>query len=189
MACLPSLEQSTFLFSLQMRFFQCECSACINRVWNGGLAADEELSEDRLGEIKRMACLNFLDAARAQGWETQVGLRGSRLSGGQKQRVAIARALARNPPLLLLDEATSALDGQSEHVVQAALEAARQERTSFSIAHRLSTIQDCDIIIVMAEGRAREKGTHIELMELEEGLYKLLAGAFAKTSVGRVAGR
>lgn len=138
-----------------------------------GLADDEELSAERLGDIKRMANLNFLDASKAQGWETQVGLRGSRLSGGQKQRVAIARALARNPPLLLLDEATSALDGQSEHVVQAALEVARQGRTSFSIAHRLPTIQDCDVIIVMAEGKVYEKGSHAELMELEGLYYKL----------------
>jgi len=138
-----------------------------------GLTADEEVSKDRLCEIKRMANLNFLDAACAEGWETQVGLRGSRLSGGQKQRVAIARALARNPPLLLLDEATSALDGESERVVQAALEAARKGRTSFSIAHRLSTIQNCDTIVVMAEGRVHEKGAHEELMELEGLYYKL----------------
>mmetsp|Transcript_51793 Transcript_51793/g.80916 ORF Transcript_51793/g.80916 Transcript_51793/m.80916 type:complete len:1310 (-) Transcript_51793:206-4135(-) len=129
------------------------------------------IEEKRLLQLKEMANMGFID--RAQGWQTQVGPRGSRLSGGQKQRVAICRGLARNPPILLLDEATSALDSQSEQVVSKALEAARQGRTSFAIAHRLSTIQDCDIIMVVGEGRILESGSHIELME-KEGVYSKL---------------
>jgi len=136
-----------------------------------GLDDDEAISQEKLEECKRMAHLSFID--KAQGWDTQVGPRGSRLSGGQKQRVAICRALVRNPPILLLDEATSALDTQSEQVVGAALEAARAGRTSFAIAHRLSTIQDCDVIMVVGEGTILEHGKHDELMQLQDVYYKL----------------
>merc|ERR1712176_805321 len=90
-----------------------------------------------------------------------------------KQRVAICRALIRNPPIMLLDEATSALDSQSEQVVNAALEAAREARTSFAIAHRLSTIQDCDTIMVVGEGRVLERGSHSELLASQGVYYKL----------------
>jgi len=141
-----------------------------------GLGAEETFSPDHLEECKKMANLTFIDNHKAQGWHTQVGPRGSRLSGGQKQRVAICRALLRNPPILLLDEATSALDSQSERVVQAALEAARQGRTSIAIAHRLSTIQDCDVILVVAEGQVAETGTHGELMSKKGVYYKLQLG-------------
>jgi len=146
-----------------------------------GLEQDETVSQEHLEKCKHMANLNFLDSHQSQGWETNVGPRGTRLSGGQKQRVAICRALIRNPPVLLLDEATSALDSQSEGVVQKALEKARQGRTSFAIAHRLSTIQDCDVIIVVSEGQVVEKGTHAELMQAEGVYKKLVQQGDAKT--------
>ncbi|KAK8964774.1 putative multidrug resistance protein [Platanthera guangdongensis] len=98
------------------------------------------------------------------GYGTWCGERGVQLSGGQKQRVAIARAILRNPAILLLDEATSALDGQSEKVVQAALERVMVGRTSVVVAHRLNTIRNCDVIAVLHNGVLVEKGSHGSLM-------------------------
>jgi len=134
---------------------------------------DTHLTDDYLRKCEKMCNLGFLYKNGNTGLETSVGPRGSRLSGGQKQRVAICRALLRDPKVMLLDEATSALDTQSEAIVQKALEAALQGRTSFAIAHRLSTIQGCDVILVNADGRVVESGNHAQLMALKGVYYKL----------------
>jgi ATP-binding cassette, subfamily B, bacterial len=109
-----------------------------------------------------------------EGYDTFLGERGVRLSGGQKQRIAIARAMLKNAPILLLDEATSALDAQSEHMVQAALERAMQNRTTLVIAHRLATIQKADRIVVLDKGQIVEIGKHDELVA-RAGVYAKLA--------------
>lgn len=107
------------------------------------------------------------------GYQTEIGERGSKLSGGQRQRLSIARAVLKNPPVLILDEATSALDSESENLVQEALSNLMKNRTSIVIAHRLSTIQNADEIIVLQEGRIIERGTHHQLLD-QGGLYKKL---------------
>ena len=108
-------------------------------------------------------------------FETLVGERGIKLSGGQRQRIAIARALLKNPSILILDEATSSLDSESEKLVQEALETLMKGRTSIIIAHRLATIRSADNILVLNNGVIAEQGTHKELVEVENGIYKNLS--------------
>ncbi len=108
-----------------------------------------------------------------EGYQANIGDRGSKLSGGQRQRISIARAILKNPPILILDEATSALDTQSEKMVQDALDHLMQNRTTLVVAHRLSTIRKADEICVMHEGRIVERGRHEDLMALN-GYYKKL---------------
>jgi len=107
------------------------------------------------------------------GYEQNVGERGSALSGGQKQRIAIARAILKDAPILLLDEATSALDTESEKLIQQALKKLMRGRTTFVIAHRLTTILDADIICVVKCGQIVERGTDAELSAYD-GEYKKL---------------
>ncbi|NEW09382.1 ABC transporter ATP-binding protein [Paenibacillus sp. SYP-B3998] len=110
------------------------------------------------------------------GYETQVGERGTKLSGGQKQRIAIARMLIKNPVIVVLDEATSALDSVSETEVIRALRELTAGRTTIAIAHRLSTIVDYDRIVYMEDGQATEIGTYTELMAKRDRFYALVEG-------------
>ena len=111
--------------------------------------------------------------ALEDGYDTVVGERGYRFSGGERQRLAIARVILEDPPILILDEATSALDTESERVVQQALEALMQRRTTIAIAHRLSTIRNADVIFAIERGTIVERGTHDQLLA-EGGLYARL---------------
>jgi ATP-binding cassette subfamily B protein len=109
------------------------------------------------------------------GYQTRVGERGVQLSGGQRQRVAIARAILRDPAILILDEATSSLDSASENLVLQALDRLMQGRTSLIIAHRLSTVRNADRIVVIKDGCTVESGTHAELLQRDDGVYRTLS--------------
>jgi len=115
---------------------------------------------------------NFI-MQKEEGYDTNIGDRGSKLSGGERQRLTIARAVLKNPPILILDEATSSLDTESERLVQDAINKMMEHRTSIVIAHRLSTIRHADEIIVLSKGRIVERGTHDQLIA-KQGFYNKL---------------
>jgi len=131
-------------------------------------------TDEMIAEAARKANAWDFISQFPEGLDTLVGERGTQLSGGQRQRIAIARAVLKNPKILILDEATSSLDSESERLVQDALEKLMKGRTSIVIAHRLSTIRQADHILVLDNGRIVEQGTHEQLLEVVDGLYRNL---------------
>jgi ABC-type multidrug transport system fused ATPase/permease subunit len=140
-----------------------------NIAYGNPLASDTEIED----AARKANALNFIQSF-PEGMHTLVGERGIQLSGGQRQRIAIARAVLRNPAILILDEATSSLDNESEKLVQQALDELMKERTSLVIAHRLSTIRNAHKIVVLQEGQIVDAGTHDELLNKSDGLYRKL---------------
>jgi subfamily B ATP-binding cassette protein MsbA len=133
----------------------------------------EKISEQEVEHAATVAnALNFIKH-KEDGFNSNIGDRGSKLSGGERQRLTIARAVLKNPPILILDEATSSLDTESERLVQDAINNMMQNRTSLVIAHRLSTIRHADEIIVLQKGEIVERGSHDQLLA-HNGMYRRL---------------
>ena len=153
------VTQHTFLFNDTVR----------NNIAYGDITRDM----DAIVAAARAANAHDFIVALPEGYDTVIGELGVKLSGGQRQRLAIARALLKDAPILLLDEATSALDNESERLVQAALERLMENRTTLVIAHRLSTVRRADRIVVIANGRIVEQGTHERLLALNAEYRKL----------------
>ncbi len=135
-------------------------------------------SDEELWQALKLACADEFVARLPEGLNSQVGERGNRLSGGERQRLTMARAFLKNAPILLLDEATSAVDNKSEHLIQQALDALKQNRTCLVIAHRLSTVIDADCIYVLRQGEVVAKGSHEELLASSPYYAELSALAF-----------
>ncbi len=170
---LSSLRKSVAVVSQDIFLFN-------DNVANNIAYGDPSLSQDEIIQAAKAANAHAFIMELPEQYETRIGERGVKLSGGQRQRISIARALLKNAPILVLDEATSALDTESEILVQKAIEELMKGRTSFIIAHRLSTIQHANRILVLAEGRIAEEGTHSSLMDKRGLYYKFYQLQFSK---------
>jgi len=137
-----------------------------------------DATRDEVVEAARTVGAHGFVERLENGYETDLGERGTRLSLGQRQLVAFSRALLADPRILILDEATSSVDIGTERTIERALRLLLSERTAFIIAHRLSTIRDADLIVVLEHGLVVEQGSHAELMA-KQGLYTALYGDWA----------
>jgi ATP-binding cassette subfamily B protein len=146
-------------------------------------ATREEIIQSAIAANAHGFIMRFPD-----GYDTLVGERGSRVSGGEKQRIAIARAILHDPKILILDEATSLVDTQTESLIQEALTNLVKGRTTFAIAHRLSTLKNADRLLVIADGKKAEFGTHDELIEKKGVYYKLVEMQTKLSSIKAVDG-
>ena len=129
---------------------------------------------EKIIQVAKLAGAHDFICELPEAYDTLVGEQGAGLSGGQRQRIAIARALLLDPRILIFDEATSALDYESEKVIQDNMRRIAAGRTVLIIAHRLSAVRDANRIIVMGKGQIAESGSHIQLMQRPNGIYRHL---------------
>ena len=150
---------------------------------NLAYAKPEATYEEVIGAARLAGAHDFI-MKLPDGYDTVVGEKGYTLSGGERQRIAIARAILHDPKILILDEATSALDTETEKLIQDALAYLCKDRTTIAIAHRLSTLRNATKLLVLDKKTVAEIGTHDELMEREDGIYKSLV--IAQREMSRV---
>jgi ABC-type multidrug transport system fused ATPase/permease subunit len=169
--CIGVVTQESFLFngSIRENLLMGKPTATDAELWRAVDAANARQFIERL----------------PQGLESVVGERGVKLSVGEKQRLSIARALLKDPPILILDEATASVDTATERLIQEALEHLMANRTSIVIAHRLSTIVGADQILVLDHGRVVERGTHDELLVLDQKYAQLCRQSLLESSPQR----
>ncbi len=166
-------EYSLYSLRSQMSIVTQEPILFNDTIANNITLGKPDASEAEIIQAAKIANAHDFIMQKEDGYQTNIGDRGSKLSGGERQRVTIARALLKNPPILILDEATSSLDTESERLVQDAINHMMQNRTSIVIAHRLSTIRHADEIIVLQKGKIVERGSHDQLIQ-QGGFYKKL---------------
>ena len=164
------LEEYRLLFGVVSQ----EAQLFNDSIRNNILFGSPNATEEQIISAAKLANAHSFISELPNGYNSMIGDRGIMLSGGQKQRLSIARALVANPQILLFDEATSALDSESEKLVQDAINTVLKDRSAIIVAHRLSTILACDCIYVFENGRIVEQGTHSELINIENGVYKNL---------------
>ena len=123
----------------------------------------------------QLASLHEEIDALKKGYDTMLGERGVNLSGGQRQRLAIARAIAADPKVLILDDCLSAVDARTEEAILENLRRVFDGRTGIIISHRVRAVQRCDQIAVLEQGRVIERGTHKQLLAMEDGVYARIA--------------
>jgi ATP-binding cassette, subfamily B, bacterial len=147
-----------------------------------------DATDDEIEAAARVAQAHHFITELPRGYQTVVGERGLTLSGGQRQRIALARAIVSDPRILILDDATSAIDATTEEAIHAGLRGVMADRTTLLIAHRRSTLHLADRIVVLAEGRVADQGTHDELME-RSALYRTLLSGLEEEQAERVGDR
>ena len=143
--------------------------------------------EEMIKAAKKARCHDFI-MALPDGYDTIVGEGGGTLSGGEKQRISIARAILKNAPIIILDEATASIDPENEHLIQQAISELTRGKTIITIAHRLATIQNADQILVVADSRIAEHGTHAELVQ-QDGLYRRFTAIREQAEGWRIAAK
>jgi ATP-binding cassette subfamily B protein len=156
------VQQEPFLFSRSIRD---------NIVYGVGRA----VSQVEVERAAKVAAVHDVVMGFPDGYNTLVGEKGVTLSGGQKQRLTIARTLLKDPRILILDDSTSSVDMETEAGIRAALYELMQNRTTFIIAHRIQSVMEADLILVLEHGRVAQMGTHSQLLQDREGIYRRIS--------------